>query len=169
LLAAVPLFWFNQMDGRGPYDLEGSIREHQKLIRWYSEHEVPVELNEPHHWGMRDAPDVIFVVAAYLSAYTARAYGAQDYIAQMMFNSPPAPRMPWTWQKMAACLEICAPLENKHFHIWRQTRTGLLSYPLEDNAAPCTSGSQHLCSNGTEARYHPHCWAHRSPPCCQRR
>jgi hypothetical protein len=27
---AIPLFWFNQMDGRGPWDLEGSIREHQK-------------------------------------------------------------------------------------------------------------------------------------------
>jgi hypothetical protein len=24
---AIPLFWFNQMDGRGPWDLEGSIRE----------------------------------------------------------------------------------------------------------------------------------------------
>lgn len=133
--AAVPLFWFNQMDGRGPFDLEGSIREHQNLIRWYSEHEVPVELNEPHHWGMRDAPDVIFVVAAYLSAYTARAYGAHDYIAQMMFNSPPGTSDAMDLAKMAACLEICAPLENKHFHIWRQTRTGLLSYPLEDNAA----------------------------------
>jgi len=133
--AAVPLFWFNQMDGRGPFDLEDSIREHQNLIRWYSEHEVPVELNEPHHWGMRDAPDVIFVVAAYLSAYTARAYGAHDYIAQMMFNSPPGTSDAMDLAKMAACLEICAPLENKHFHIWRQTRTGLLSYPLEDNAA----------------------------------
>jgi hypothetical protein len=25
---AIPLFWFNRMDGRGPWDLEGSIREH---------------------------------------------------------------------------------------------------------------------------------------------
>ena len=23
---AIPLFWFNQMDGRGPWDLEGSIK-----------------------------------------------------------------------------------------------------------------------------------------------
>ena len=23
---AIPLFWFNQMDGRGPWDLRGSIR-----------------------------------------------------------------------------------------------------------------------------------------------
>ncbi|MCS7010958.1 MAG: cobalamin B12-binding domain-containing protein, partial [Anaerolineales bacterium] len=51
---AIPLFWFNQMDGRGPWDLEGSIREHQRVMAWYGEHDIPVELNEPHHWGMRD-------------------------------------------------------------------------------------------------------------------
>jgi len=133
--AAVPLFWFNQMDGRGPFNLEDSIKEHQNLIHWYGTHDIPVELNEPHHWGMRDAPDVIFVVAAYLSAYNARAFGAHDYIAQMMFNSPPGTSDTMDLAKMQACLEICAPLENQDFHIWRQTRTGLLSYPLEDNAA----------------------------------
>jgi methylmalonyl-CoA mutase cobalamin-binding subunit len=89
--AAVPLFWFNRMDGRGPHDLETSIRLHQELMAWYGAHGIPVELNEPHHWGMRDAPDVIFVVAAYLSAYNARAFGVRDYVAQMMFNSPPGP------------------------------------------------------------------------------
>ena len=68
---AIPLFWFNQMDGRGPYDLEESINLHQQVMRWYGERQVPVELNEPHHWGMRDAPDVIFVTSAYLSAYNA--------------------------------------------------------------------------------------------------
>jgi len=68
---AIPLFWFNQMDGRGPWDLESSIREHQKVMAWYGERGIPVELNEPHHWGMRDAPDVVFVVSAYLSAYNA--------------------------------------------------------------------------------------------------
>ena len=32
---AIPLFWFNAMDGRGPWDLEGSIREHQQVMAWY--------------------------------------------------------------------------------------------------------------------------------------
>jgi methylmalonyl-CoA mutase cobalamin-binding subunit len=86
---AIPLFWFNQMDGRGPWDLEGSIRQHQQVMTWHGQRDIPVELNEPHHWGMRDAPDVIFVVSAYLSAYNARAFGVRDYIAQLMFNSPP--------------------------------------------------------------------------------
>ena len=47
------------------------IREHQQVMAWYGSHGIPVELNELHHWGMRDAPDVVFVVAAYLSAYNA--------------------------------------------------------------------------------------------------
>ena len=132
---AIPLFWFNQMDGRGPWDLEGSICEHQALMRWYAERNVPVELNEPHHWALRDAPDVIFVVAAYLAAHNARQQGVRDYIAQLMFNSPPAISDAMDLAKMLASLEIIAPLAGSEFRIWRQTRTGLLSYPVEPSAA----------------------------------
>jgi methylmalonyl-CoA mutase cobalamin-binding subunit len=156
---AIPLFWFNQMDGRGPWDLEGSIREHQRVMAWYGERAIPVELNEPHHWGMRDAPDVVFVVSAYLSAYNARAFGVHDYIAQMMFNSPPGLSDKMDLAKMLAALELIAPLQNppspdagegqaksspspvrgggqgEGFRIWRQTRTGLLSYPVDPDAA----------------------------------
>ena len=132
---AIPLFWFNQMDGRGPWDLEGSIREHQKVIAWYGQRGIPVELNEPHHWGMRDAPDVVFVVSAYLSAYNAHTFGARDYIAQLMFNSPPGHSDAMDLAKMLAILEMIAPLAGPDFRIWRQTRTGLLSYPLDVDAA----------------------------------
>ncbi|MGB8981000.1 MAG: cobalamin B12-binding domain-containing protein [Anaerolineales bacterium] len=132
---AVPLFWFNQMDGRGPWDLEGSIHEHQCVMKWYGEHNIPVELNEPHHWGMRDAPDVVFVVSAYLSAYNARACGVRDYIAQLMFNSPPGLSDAMDLAKMLAVLDMVEPLENDNFHIWKQTRIGLLSHPLDPDAA----------------------------------
>jgi methylmalonyl-CoA mutase cobalamin-binding subunit len=141
---AIPIFWFNQVDGRGPWDLEGSIREHQKVMAWYGERDIPVELNEPHHWGLRDAPDVVCVASAYLSAYNARAFGVRDCIAQMMFNSPPGLSDAMDLAKMLACLEIVAPLakspvpargQGQGFRIWRQTRTGLLSYPLDPDAA----------------------------------
>ncbi|MEA3440152.1 MAG: cobalamin-dependent protein [Chloroflexota bacterium] len=132
---AIPLFWFNQMDGRGPWDLEGSIREHQKVMGWYGERGVPVELNEPHHWGMRDAPDIIFVVSAFLSAYNAKYFGVKDYIAQLMFNSPPDLSDRMDLAKMLAVIEMIQPLADHQFRIYRQTRTGLLSYPLESNAA----------------------------------
>jgi hypothetical protein len=133
--AAIPLFWFNQMDGRGPWDLEGSIREHQALMTWYGEQGIPVELNEPHHWGMRDAPDVVFVTSAYLAAYNARAFGVRDYIAQFMFNSPPGHSDAMDLAKMLAILEMITPLAGPDFRIWRQTRTGLLSYPVDAHLA----------------------------------
>ena len=132
---AIPLFWFNRMDGRGPWDLEGSLRQHQEVMAWYGERGVPVELNEPHHWGMRDAPDVVFVVSAYLSAYNARYYGVRDYIAQMMFNSPPGLSDAMDLARMLAVLDLIAPLEIPNFRVWRQTRTGLLSYPLNMDQA----------------------------------
>jgi methylmalonyl-CoA mutase cobalamin-binding subunit len=146
---AIPLFWFNQMDGRGPWDLEGSIRAHQSVMKWYGERNIPVELNEPHHWGMRDAPDVVFVVSAYLSAYNARAFGVNDYIAQLMFNSPPGLSDAMDLAKMLAVMDMISPLARsgslkgvlhrgaggQGFRIWKQTRTGLLSYPLDPDMA----------------------------------
>jgi hypothetical protein len=132
---AIPLFWFNQMDGRGPWDLEGSLRQHQLVMAWYGQRGLPVELNEPHHWGMRNASDVTFVVAAYLSAYNARACGVQDYIAQLMFNSPPGLSDVMDLAKMLAVLELIEPLAGDHFRIWRQTRSGLLSFPLDPDEA----------------------------------
>jgi hypothetical protein len=140
---AIPLFWFNQMDGRGPRDLEGSIREHQQVMQWYGDHNIPVELNEPHHWGMRDAPDVVFVVSAYLSAYNARAFGVKDYIAQLMFNSPPGLSDAMDLAKMLAVIDLLSPLSctgrgaggEGAFNIWKQTRIGLLSHPLDPDAA----------------------------------
>ena len=132
---AIPLFWFNRMDGRGPWDLEGSIRQHQEVMAWYAARGLPVELNEPHHWGLRDAPDVVCVVSAYLSAYNARAYGVRDYIAQLMFNSPPGLSDAMDLAKMLAMLEMIEPLSGPDFRIWTQTRTGLLSYPLDPLAA----------------------------------
>ena len=92
---------------------------------------------------MRDAPDVVFVVAAYLSAYNARACGVGDYIAQMMFNSPPGLSDAMDLAKMLAALEIIEPLslprngagDDGAFRIYRQTRVGLLSHPLDPEAA----------------------------------
>ena len=132
---AIPLFWFNRMDGRGPWGLEGSIREHQQVMKFYGQRNIPVELNEPHHWGMRDAHDVVFVVSAYLSAYNARAFGVQDYIAQLMFNSPPGLSDAMDLAKMLAVLELIEPLAGPGFRIWRQTRAGLLSFPVDQGAA----------------------------------
>ncbi|MGB9808699.1 MAG: cobalamin-dependent protein, partial [Caldanaerobacter sp.] len=56
--AAIPLSWYNVLDGRGPRDVRTSIRENQQLMKWHAERGVPVEVNEAHHWSLRDAHDV---------------------------------------------------------------------------------------------------------------
>ena len=57
-------------------------------MRWHAERGIPVEANEPHHWGLRDAHDVIPVVMAYLSARNAKKAGVRHYVSQYMFNVP---------------------------------------------------------------------------------
>jgi hypothetical protein len=61
----------------------------------------------------------------------------RDYIAQFMFNSPPGLSDSMDLAKMLAILDLIEPLaiNDPEFHIWRQTRTGLLSYPLDVDAA----------------------------------
>jgi hypothetical protein len=132
---AIPLFWYTQLDGRSPRPLRDAIPETQALMRWHAEHGIPVEMNESHHWSLRDAPDVVAVVAAYLAAYNARAAGVRDYVQQLMFNNPPSTSPAMDLGKMLAKLELVEGLQNEHFHVWRETRGGLTSYPPDPAVA----------------------------------
>jgi hypothetical protein len=104
-------------------------------MRWHAEHGVPVEMNESHHWSLRDAPDVVAVVAAYLAAYNARAAGVRDYVQQLMFNTPPSTSPAMDLGKMLAKLELVESLHDGHFRVWRETRGGLTSYPPDPAVA----------------------------------
>jgi hypothetical protein len=75
------------------------------------------------------------VVSAYLAAYNAKAYGVKDHIVQMMFNSPPGTSTAMDLAKMMAVKRLVFTLERSEFRLWWQTRTGLLSYPLDQEAA----------------------------------
>ncbi len=132
---ATSIFWFNQLDRRGPLSLEDSIRVHQELMRWHGQRNIPVEVNEPHHWTLRDAPDVLYVVTSFLSAYNAKAMGVRDYIAQYMFNSPSGLSDRMDLAKILACIELSEALKGENFRVYRQSRTGLLSYPIDPDAA----------------------------------
>ena len=132
---ATSLFWFNAMDGRGPSPLEQSIREHQELMRWHGERGIPVEGNEPYHWGMRDAPDVVVCAASYIYAHNAKKMGVRDYIATYMFESPPHLSNRMDLAKCLAQIEIAESFADANFRVWRQTRTGLLSYPVDQRRA----------------------------------
>ena len=72
----------------------------------------------------------------------ARAFGVRDYLAQFMFNSPPGTSDAMDLAKMLACLDLIEPLAREPgagdpgFAIYRQVRTGLLSYPTDPDEAP---------------------------------
>ena len=127
---ATSLFWFNAMDGRGPSPLDQSIREHQELMRWHGERGIPVEGNETYHWGMRDAPDAVVCASGYLYAYNAKRHGVRDYILTYMFQSPPQLSNTMDLARCLAIHELSETFADEDFRIWKQTRTGLLSFPV---------------------------------------
>jgi methylmalonyl-CoA mutase cobalamin-binding subunit len=127
---ATSLFWFNAMDGRGPSPLAQSIQEHVDLMAWHGTRGIPVEGNEPYHWGMRDAPDVVVCASSYIYAHVAKKAGVRDYITTYMFESPPHLNNRMDLAKCLAQIALAESFVDEGFRIWRQTRTGLLSYPL---------------------------------------
>lgn len=132
---AIPLYWFNQMDGRGPMSLEESLAAHQEAMAWHAQHRIPVECNEPHHWGMRDGSDTIYVATSYLGAYNAKAAGVSYYISQYMFDCPAGLADKMDLAKMLAAKDMVEELRDDTFQTFHQTRSGLLGYPPEENAA----------------------------------
>jgi hypothetical protein len=119
------LCWYNELDGRGDRPLEKSIEEAQALMEFHGKRGVPVELNEPHHWGLRDAHDTISVAMSYISAYNAKSYGVQDYISQYMFNIPNSLSFSMDLAKVLAQVDLTESLAGNDFRIYRQTRAGL--------------------------------------------
>nr|WP_312578589.1 cobalamin B12-binding domain-containing protein [Sedimentibacter sp.] len=122
---AVPLCWYNEIDKRGTRTIEVSIKEAFELIKYHGDRNIPVEINEPHHWALRDAHDVISVVMAYLSSYNAKKYGAKDYIAQYMFNTPNTLSFSMDLARVLAMIELCETMQDDKFRIYRQVRAGL--------------------------------------------
>ncbi len=124
---AVPLFWYNVLDGRSNRLLADAIRENQEAMRWYADHDIPLEVNEAHHWSLREAPDTVAVAAAFLAAYNAKRAGARHYVAQYMFNTPARTSAPMDLAKMLAKVTLIESLHDGGFVSVRQTRTGLAS------------------------------------------
>jgi len=132
---AIPLSWYNELDGRGARTLEVSMSEAQQLIKWHADNGIPVEINEPHHWGLRDAHDVISVVMAYISAYNAKKLGVKNYISQYMFNTPNGLSFSMDIAKVMAMIEMVESLKDKNFEIYRETRAGLALFSADESVA----------------------------------
>ena len=128
---AVPLFWYSELDRRGPRTLKEAIVENQRVMAWHGERNLPVEVNDPHHWSLRDAHDAIAVADAYLAAYNAKKMGVKDYIAQYMFNVPAHISPEKDLGKMLAKIELVESLVDDNFKVYRQARAGLASFPAD--------------------------------------
>jgi hypothetical protein len=126
---AIPLFWYNVLDNRSSRTLVASISENQSVMKWHGENNIPVEVNESHHWSLRYSPDAVAVAAAYLAAYNAKKMGVGIYVAQYMFNTPPETSFTMDLAKMLAKLELIESLHDDNFTSLRETRAGLFSYP----------------------------------------
>lgn len=149
---AIPLYWYNEMDGRGRRTIETSLHEAQQLIKWHADRNIPVEINEPHHWGLRDAHDVMPVVAAYISAYNAKKLGVKNYVSQYMYNNPNGLSLPMDFARILAMKEMVESLEDDTFKTYRETRAGLPMF----NADPYIAKGQLATTTFMQMCLEPH-------------
>lgn len=129
--AAIPIFWYSDLDRRSDRELLSAIKENMEGIKWNAENGVPVEVNDSHQWELRNAHDALAVADSYLAAYIAKKLGVKHYIQQYMLNTPPnlSPKMDIA--KSLARKELIESLEDESFKTYRMIRTGLLSFPSD--------------------------------------
>lgn len=122
---ALSLWWFNELDGRGPNSLYNNLVEHVDAIKRIAEMGKPVETNVPHHFAFRGCDDATYVVSGYLSAKMAKKCGVKTFVLQNMLNTP---RSTWGVQDIAKArvlLKLVKELEDNQFRVVLQTRAGL--------------------------------------------
>jgi uncharacterized protein (TIGR01319 family) len=133
---AVPIFFYNELDGRGPISIRDSFDEHYRTIQYWAEVGKPCEINDPHQWGLRYASDDMQVTDHVLCAVIALKKGIKHYVMQMMFELPPEISALDDLAKMKAAYDLAEPLiRHFDFNIIKQTRSGLPSFPPNLNQA----------------------------------
>ena len=127
---AVPIFFYNQLDGRGPLPIREGIEEHFQVMKWWASINKPLEINDPHQWQLRNCSDDMYVVDHVVAGVVALKCGIKTYVMQLMFDLPPQIAPIYDLAKMRAAYELIEPL-TRHFDfkIVRETRGGLSSFP----------------------------------------
>lgn len=133
--AAIPLSWYNELDGRSERKFVNAMAENMDGIKWNAQHGIPVEINEPHQWSLRNAHDAIFVTMAYIAAYVAKNLGVETYVSQYMMNTPAGLSPKMDLAKMLATKELIHTLEDKNFHVITEVRPGLMAFPSDMDEA----------------------------------
>jgi len=127
---AVPIFFYNQLDGRGPIAIKPGFDEHFEVIRWWAKQDKPVEINDPHQWQLRNCSDDMYVTDHFICGLVALEAGVKNYVMQLMFDLPPEIAPINDLAKMSAAYEILEPLTREYdYNIIKETRGGLSSFP----------------------------------------
>ena len=124
---AVPLFWFSELDGRGPLSVRDAIVEHIETVTYLAEKNIPVEMNDPNQWSSRFVHDALFVADYGLIASVMYQAGVKDMIIQCQFNKPAETGDFADLAKMSAAMEIIEslrPVGNKA-RVFMETRAGI--------------------------------------------
>ncbi|MCF8297378.1 MAG: hypothetical protein K9J13_07555 [Saprospiraceae bacterium] len=125
---AIPLFWFNELDGRGETELKASISEHLDAIKKLGSKGIPVEINDPNQWSSRWAQDALIVADYAINSSIMINSGVQSQIYQMQFNKPRETSDTADLAKMNAAREIIEEMIMKsgiNIKHLLQTRTGI--------------------------------------------
>jgi uncharacterized protein (TIGR01319 family) len=127
---AVPIFFYNELDGRGPISIRDGFDEHFQVMRWWASIDKPVEINDPHQWQLRNSTDDLLVADHVVAGVVALKTSITKYIMQMMYDLPPGTSGLNDLAKFQAAYELLEPL-TRHFdfHIIKETRGGLSDFP----------------------------------------
>ena len=135
---AVPLYWFNELDGRGPAIVRENIKEHFACVRELAKNGIPVEMNDPNQWSSRWAHDTIIVASYALISAVMTMCGVQNMVLQMQFNKPKETGDYADLAKMSAGMEMAHRISmgrRSPAPIFRETRTGIESLSADMDLA----------------------------------
>lgn len=135
---AVPLYWFNELDGRGPATVRENVKEHFACVRELAKNGIPVEMNDPNQWSSRWAHDTIIVTSYALISAVMTMCGVQNMVLQMQFNKPKETGDYADLAKMSAGMEMAHRISMGRKNpapIFRETRTGIESLSADMDLA----------------------------------
>lgn len=124
---AIPLFWFNEMDGRGPMTVRESIHEHFAGVKELAKLGIPVEMNDPNQWSSRWAHDTTIVTSYALISAVMTMCGVENMVFQMQMNKPKETGDFADLAKMQAGFYMAQQFANPNQSLYRETRTGIES------------------------------------------
>jgi hypothetical protein len=122
---ALSFWWFNKIDGRGPYDVLTNLRQHFDTLKVIAQSGKPFEPNVPHHFAFRGADDFTYVLSGYLAVKSAKLKNIKYLVLQVMLNTPKYTFGVQDLAKSKALLKLVRELEDSTFKVFLQPRAGL--------------------------------------------